>query len=293
MQIQNQQPTCRKIAHLIMTATFVLYQALYSSALLSRVPISIQRRNTDSKFSLERTKSYLTTRPYFTEFATESNDNIRKSELNSIPSINTTTKQFSIGKTVVIAGGTGYIGRACVRECVARGYNTIALVRDANTARIDAALYGASLVECDVTNEIEVRNSFVDIANGKYHVGTTQVEGGMGSSTEGIPLPVDIVISCLASPSGIENEVYAIDYLATLNILNAGRNPSVKARHFVLLSAFCCRNPILKVSVNDIIGTTTLWRFVLLLFSFISRGIHLSKASTGKVRIRETIIRAK
>lgn len=283
MPIQIQRPNCGKIARLAMTAAFVLHQPIYSSALLSRVSISMQQRNTDSKVS--------STRPYFTEFATESNDNIRKSELNSFHSINTTTKQSIIGKTAVIAGSTGYIGRACVRECVARGYNTIALVRDASTARIDAALNGASLVECDVTDEIEVRNSFVDIANGKYNVGTIQVKGGKGS-TEGNPLPVDIVISCLASPSGIESEVYAIDYLATLNILNAGRNPCVKARHFVLLSAFCCRKPILKVSVNDIIGSTTLLRFVLLLFLryFISRGV---KASTGKVGIRETIIRAK
>ncbi|KAL7533961.1 hypothetical protein ACHAWF_004675 [Thalassiosira exigua] len=59
--------------------------------------------------------------------------------------------------------------------------------------------------------------------------------------------PIDVVISCLASPSGIESEVYAIDYGATLNLLNAGRDPSVAARHFVLLSAFCCRNPVLKL----------------------------------------------
>ena len=106
------------------------------------------------------------------------------------------------------------------------------------------------MVECDVTNADAVRNLFVDIADGKY-VGTSEANGG--KENNGIPPQVDIVISCLASASGIESEVYAIDYMATLNLLNAGRNPAVQARHFVLLSAFCCRNPILKVSARDII----------------------------------------
>jgi divinyl chlorophyllide a 8-vinyl-reductase len=55
---------------------------------------------------------------------------------------------------------------------------------------------------------------------------------------------IEAVISCLASRSGIKKDAYAIDYQATKNCLDAGS--AVDARHFVLLSAFCCKNPWLQ-----------------------------------------------
>mmetsp|Transcript_4956 Transcript_4956/g.8471 ORF Transcript_4956/g.8471 Transcript_4956/m.8471 type:complete len:480 (-) Transcript_4956:57-1496(-) len=169
------------------------------------------------------------TKPYFAEYTCSDEDD---NDSNLIGS----------GKSAIIAGATGYIGRAVVRECVARGYNTISLVRDATKASLDEALSGSSLVECDVQNVGEVQRLFSEIASGKHAYSTSK--GLEGNAT---PLPIDIVCSCLASASGIESEVYAIDYQATLNLLNAGREPSVSARHFVLLSAFCCRNPLLKL----------------------------------------------
>lgn len=57
---------------------------------------------------------------------------------------------------------------------------------------------------------------------------------------------IEGIVSCLASRSGIKKDAYAIDYQATLNCLESGRDPSVKARHFVLLSAFCVKNPWLQ-----------------------------------------------
>jgi len=57
---------------------------------------------------------------------------------------------------------------------------------------------------------------------------------------------IESIISCLASRSGIKKDAYAIDYQATLNFLEAGRDTSVKARHFVLLSAYCVKNPWLQ-----------------------------------------------
>ncbi len=67
------------------------------------------------------------------------------------------TSTNKTGKTNIIAGATGYIGKSTVRESVRQGYNTIALVRDAskvNSAE-GKALYGqffegAKVVECDV-----------------------------------------------------------------------------------------------------------------------------------------------
>jgi divinyl chlorophyllide a 8-vinyl-reductase len=55
---------------------------------------------------------------------------------------------------------------------------------------------------------------------------------------------IESVVSCLASRSGLKKDAFAIDYEATLHCLQAGMH--CKARHFVLLSAFCVRNPWLQ-----------------------------------------------
>jgi len=49
---------------------------------------------------------------------------------------------------------------------------------------------------------------------------------------------------CLASQSGIKKDAYAIDYQATKNCLDSGM--AVNAKHFVVLSAFCVKNPWLQ-----------------------------------------------
>jgi len=132
-------------------------------------------------------------------------------------------------KTVIVAGATGYIGRAVVEESVKRGYNTVALVRSKakletkeGIAGYSKAFSGATVVECNVEDPSELKILM-----------------------DTIDIPVDTVISCLASPIGTKKEAYAIDYQASLNCLEAGQ--AVNARHFVLLSAFCCRRPLLQL----------------------------------------------
>lgn len=134
-------------------------------------------------------------------------------------------------KTVVIAGASGYIGRAVVNESVNRGYNTIALVRSIEKIKSEEGqkLYGDSydgskLVEMDVS-DAKALSDFMST----------------------VDIPIDTVVSCLASPVGTKKEAYAIDYQASLNCLNAGRDERVNARHFILLSAFCCRRPLLQL----------------------------------------------
>mmetsp|Transcript_18166 Transcript_18166/g.20972 ORF Transcript_18166/g.20972 Transcript_18166/m.20972 type:complete len:379 (+) Transcript_18166:23-1159(+) len=136
------------------------------------------------------------------------------------------------GKTAVVAGATGYIGKSVVRESVRQGYNTIALVRDAKKIQniegeIQYSGYfkGAKIVECDVCNPQRLTETLQSI---------TADAGGS----------IESIISCLASRSGIKKDAYAIDYQATLNCLESGR--AVNARHFVLLSAFCVKNPWLQ-----------------------------------------------
>jgi len=168
-------------------------------------------------------------KPYYADFAPAT-----ISELNTIEGIGR-------GKTAVVAGATGYIGRAVARECVTRGYNTIALVRDVEKASLDDALDGTRLLQCDVTDAEEVLRLLSEVASGK-HLARSYEKCG-----DSHDLPVDIVASCLAAESGTEKSVYEIDYQASVNLLEAGSDSSVNARHYLLLSAFCCRNPLLKL----------------------------------------------
>lgn len=136
-------------------------------------------------------------------------------------------------KTAVIAGATGYIGKAVVRESVRQGYDTYALVRDVTKVQSNEGqgLYGesfrgAKIVECDVCDPVGLSRKMQEI------------------SQQSEEKKIDLIVSCLASRSGIKKDAYAIDYQATLNCLQAGR--ATKARHFVLLSAFCVKNPWLQ-----------------------------------------------
>lgn len=133
--------------------------------------------------------------------------------------------------TAIIAGATGYIGKSVVRESVRQGYKTFALIRDKK--KVDSAegekLYGdffegAQVIEVDVSDPIALASTFLSIRE----------EAG----------DIESVISCLASRSGIKKEAYEIDYQATLNCIEAGI--AANARHFVLLSAFCVRKPLLQ-----------------------------------------------
>lgn len=138
-----------------------------------------------------------------------------------------TTSLDATKGTAVIAGATGYIGKNTVRESVRQGYQTVALVRDAKKCADKSFtdfFEGAEVVECDVTDADALKRTFESIAerNGK----------------------IDAVVSCLASRSGVKKDAYLIDYQATLNCLEAGR--ACAAKHFVLLSAFCVKNPWLQ-----------------------------------------------
>jgi hypothetical protein len=135
------------------------------------------------------------------------------------------------GKTAIIAGATGYIGKAVVQECVARGYHTIALVRDrsklfdSDGTTIDSSyapyLKGAQLVDCNVEDTNELQATLEQYSN------------------------VDVMACCLASASGIKEFAERVDYQSSLNFLKVGHE--IGARHYVLLSAFCVRRPLLEL----------------------------------------------
>lgn len=132
-------------------------------------------------------------------------------------------------QTAIIAGATGYIGRATVAEAVRQGYHAVALVRDTEKLEerkelFDQCFAGAEVIECDVCDPEQLSKTFEKLTDEHGSIAT--------------------VVSCLSSRSGIKKDAYRIDYQATLNCLEAGRK--VGAGHFVLLSAFCVKNPWLK-----------------------------------------------
>jgi len=127
---------------------------------------------------------------------------------------NTTTER----KTVLIVGATGYIGSAVVAEAVQQGHEVIAVSRSPRGAdRFD----GATVVQADVTDPASVATAF----NRK----------------------IDVVISCLGCHSGLAKDFDAIDYQATLNVLNAALANGSK--EFILLSAICVRVPELPLQL--------------------------------------------
>jgi divinyl chlorophyllide a 8-vinyl-reductase len=141
----------------------------------------------------------------------------------------TTATALQAQKTAIIAGATGYIGKSVVREAVKQGYKTIALVRDKSSTEGESFgdfFTGAEIVECDVCDPESLRTVMQGIAD------------------DSPSKKIDAIVSCLASRSGVKKDAYKIDYQATLNCLDAGR--AVGAGHFVMLSAFCVKNPWLQ-----------------------------------------------
>jgi divinyl chlorophyllide a 8-vinyl-reductase len=125
-------------------------------------------------------------------------------------------------KRVVVVGATGYIGKFVAQESIRRGHDTVVIVRPGSNSASSTSKYfqGAKVVYGDVTNEENLK------------------------SCEAFKDKVDVVISCLASRSGIKEDSFLIDYQATLNSLNAGI--AANADQFILLSAFCVRKPLLQ-----------------------------------------------
>ena len=127
---------------------------------------------------------------------------------------------------VFFLGATGTIGQATVRELVARGHQVVCFVRPRagvgsalapqDTARL---LPGAELRFGDVTNP-----------------GSLAQEGFAGEH-------FDVLLSCLASRTGVPRDAWAIDHQAHVQALAQAQRSGV--RHVVLLSALCVQKPLL------------------------------------------------
>ena len=126
-------------------------------------------------------------------------------------------------KRVLLAGATGYIGRAVARELVRRHYEVVTLVRDAPTGKATRNLeeVRAQLSGCDV------------------RVASITDPAPLAAALEGET--IDAVVSCIASRNGAPADAWRVDCEANQNLLAAAQRGG--ARHFVLLSAICVQRP--------------------------------------------------
>jgi divinyl chlorophyllide a 8-vinyl-reductase len=112
---------------------------------------------------------------------------------------------------VLLAGASGYIGRAVAAALLRRRHEVITVVR--NPA---AALPGCTNIVAEVTDT-----------------------DSLARALDGVR--ADAVVSCLASRSGLPDDARRVDYAANCFLLAAARNAGVQ--HFVLLSAICVQRP--------------------------------------------------
>ena len=116
-------------------------------------------------------------------------------------------------KKVLVAGATGYIGKAVVAELLDKDYFVYAIVRK------------------------EKRLEYSDQSNLKV----LSLETGENSDwTKQLPR-IDIIVSCLASRSGCERDANFVDYSLNSDLLYFALK--IKLQHFILLSAICIQKP--------------------------------------------------
>lgn len=117
-------------------------------------------------------------------------------------------------KTIAVAGATGTIGCAVVKELIAAGHSVFALVRAG--AEVSPELSGATVTTVDMADPIGISRA---LAQAKP----------------------DTIVSCLASRSGSAKDAAAVDFQANLHLLRTAEEAGVD--HFVLLSAICVQRP--------------------------------------------------
>lgn len=129
-------------------------------------------------------------------------------------------------KRIFVLGATGTIGRATVRSLIRQGHEVVCFIRSNAGARGDLKadesirlFEGASIRFGQVGDPLSLRD-----------------QGFKGEM-------FDVLVSCLASRTGMPKDAWAIDYQAHVDALEAAKSAGVS--HFILLSAICVQKPLL------------------------------------------------
>jgi divinyl chlorophyllide a 8-vinyl-reductase len=127
---------------------------------------------------------------------------------------------------IFVLGATGTIGRATVRALLRRGHEVVCLVR----AR---AGVGGQLGADDTARLLDGAT----VRIGEVRDADSIARDGLRGER------FDVLMSCLASRTGVAADAWAIDHRAHLDALTAARRAGVQ--HMVLLSAICVQKPVL------------------------------------------------
>ena len=126
---------------------------------------------------------------------------------------------------VLLAGATGYIGQAVLRELVVQGHEVVALVRPGRRLSLAVAEEKSNETPDELSAAVTVVEADV-----------TADEGWAASLPK-----MDVVISCLASRSGAPADARLVEYEANRRLLAYAEREAVQ--HFLLLSAICVQMP--------------------------------------------------
>ena len=137
-------------------------------------------------------------------------------------SIHTNTKTLS----VLVIGATGTAGQATVSALLDEGHNVTCLIRQKTT------LAGASPQSANFQLPDTVKIHYGDVTTT-----SSTIQASFGTNR------FDVLVSCLASRTGVKSDAWAIDYQAQSNVLQAAIALGIE--HMVLLSAICVQKPLL------------------------------------------------
>jgi divinyl chlorophyllide a 8-vinyl-reductase len=121
-------------------------------------------------------------------------------------------------RRILVAGASGTIGRAVVRELISRGAEVTALLRPGRAASAIPELAGAQEIRVALDDEVGLAAAFAEAHT-------------------------NVVVSCIASRSGAPKDADKVDRRANLALLEAAQ--STGTGHFILLSAICVQKPFL------------------------------------------------
>jgi divinyl chlorophyllide a 8-vinyl-reductase len=127
--------------------------------------------------------------------------------------------ETTLPRRVIIAGASGTIGRAVVRELVGRGADVSALLRPGSAP-------ASTVPELSGARDIRVA-----------------LDDGPGLAAAFEAARPKVVISCIASRSGAPKDADLVDRQHNLALLEAAE--AAGANHFILLSAICVQKPLL------------------------------------------------